>query len=359
MRRTRFHIFPIAALMLVTFAASRAQAVEAALKVPVPVAVHKDAVPVPERKPSLTEAQKKALKNKKKRRGKEIAKYLFSAKTTAAAMAPRAIGWYAKGCLSGGEHLADAGPTWQTMRPSRNRAWGHPKLIRLLKRLSTDAKKYDGWPGLLVGDIGQPRGGPLISGHASHQVGLDVDIWLSPMPDHVYTYREREDISATTMLDKTKLAVDPKVFDEKHAALIKRAASYPEVQRIFVHPAIKKALCKWAGKDRHWLAKVRPLWGHHYHFHIRIYCPNKGCRAQAPVGGDDGCGSEVKNWLKEIAKSAKRPPPGPGYVPPSARRMIRMDQLPAACRKVLDSPGVTALASEGEPAKPGTASAKK
>ncbi len=217
---------------------------------------------------------------------------------------------------------------WQTMRPSRNRAWGHPKLIKLLKRLGTEAKKEDGWPGLLVGDIAQPRGGPLVSGHASHQVGLDADIWLNPMPDHVLTYREREDISAKSMLDKTKLAVDPKVFTDKQVALIKRAASYPEVQRIFVHPAIKKALCERAGKDRAWLSKVRPLWGHHYHFHIRIYCPNGGCKAQAPVGGGDGCGKEVDNWLKEIAKSLKRPEPKPGekVVPPSALRMIRMDQ---------------------------------
>ena len=43
------------------------------------------------------------------------------------------------------------------------------------------------------------------------------------------------------MLDKTGLAVNPKVFTDKQVALIKRAASYPEVERIFVHPAIKKA----------------------------------------------------------------------------------------------------------------------
>jgi len=356
MHRTQIH-WSIALSLVVFLAGSAAvQAAGRELKVPAPVQVHKEAVPLPERKPPAAELQQ--LKSAGKNEGKRLAKELFSVKKTAAALAPRAIGWYAKGCLAGGVHLADSGPVWQTMRPSRNRAWGHPKLIRLLKRLATEAKKYDGWSGLLVGDIGQPRGGPLPSGHASHQVGLDADIWLTPMPDRVLTYREREDISATTMLDKTKVAVDPKVFTDKQVALIKRAASYREVQRIFVHPAIKKALCERAGKDRRWLAKVRPLWGHHYHFHIRMFCPNGGCRVQAPVSGDDGCGKEVKNWLKEIAKSAKRPPPGPGYIPPSARRMIRMDQLPAACTAVLNSPAATAVASEAKIVTPEKASEK-
>jgi hypothetical protein len=38
-----------------------------------------------------------------------------------------------------------------------------------------------GWgKGLYIGDISQPRGGPMTSGHASHQIGLDADIWMLP-----------------------------------------------------------------------------------------------------------------------------------------------------------------------------------
>ncbi len=97
------------------------------------------------------------------------------------AQQPQSIGFYAKGCLAGAVALPTDGPNWQVMRLSRNRRWGHPRMIALLEKLSHDAAR-DGWPGLLVGDISQPRGGPMLTGHASHQVGLDADIWLTPMP---------------------------------------------------------------------------------------------------------------------------------------------------------------------------------
>ena len=69
---------------------------------------------------------------------------------------------------------------------------------------------------------------------------------------------------------KDPFTVDPDKWTPLHTKLIKRAASYPEVDRIFVHPAIKKVLCEQAGEDRVWLAKVRSWWNHYYHFHVRI-----------------------------------------------------------------------------------------
>jgi penicillin-insensitive murein DD-endopeptidase len=67
------------------------------------------------------------------------------------------------------------------MRLSRNRNWGHPRLVTYLERLAKDARSF-GWSGLLVGDLSQPRGNPMPTGHTSHQIGLDADIWLTPMP---------------------------------------------------------------------------------------------------------------------------------------------------------------------------------
>jgi len=270
------------------------------------------------------------------------AKTLFGSAKVPAPLEARAIGSYSRGCLSGAVPLPIDGPAWQEMRLSRNRNWGHPKLIDLVQRFAKDAQKLDGWPGLLVGDIAQPRGGPMITGHASHQIGLDADIWLTPMPDHRLSTKEREELQATSMLDSTGLAVDPAIFTDKQVALIKRAASYPEVERIFVHPAIKKALCKAAdATDRKWLGKVRPWFGHYFHFHMRIKCPEgfAGCAPQLPPTGDDGCGKEVDQWLAKVVPS-KTPlepaPPRTGGVKPP-KPPIMLAELPKECQAVLAS----------------------
>jgi penicillin-insensitive murein DD-endopeptidase len=173
----------------------------------------------------------------------------------------------------------------------------------------------------------------MLTGHASHQIGLDADIWFTPMPERRLSKTEREDISATSMLTATELAVDPKVFGAKHVALLKRAASYSDVERVLVHPAIKKAVCEATATDpdRGWLAKVRPIWGHYYHFHIRIGCPagSTGCAAQPAPPGDDGCGKELADWYTLLTR-----PPGP---PEKPKPPLTLEQLPAECRVVLQA----------------------
>ena len=270
------------------------------------------------------------------------AKMLFGAVTAPAPLAARAIGSYARGCLAGGISLPINGPDWQVMRLSRNRNWGTPQLLDYLERLASDARALDGWPGLLVGDMAQPRGGPMITGHSSHQIGLDADVWLTPMPNHILTSEEREDLSATSML-KDPFTVDPAKWTPLHTKLIKRAASYPQVSRIFVHPAIKKALCQQAGKDRAWLGKVRPWWGHYYHFHIRLKCPPEmaGCENQKPASGDDGCGTELANWFTMLRKAeiAAARPAVPGAKPASKKPPLSLGDLPQECMTVLNSGG--------------------
>src|SRR4029453_2151024 len=100
----------------------------------------------------------------------------------------------------GGEALPINGPTWQVMRLSRNRNWGTPELVGLLEKLAAKVPKVSRWTRLLVGDMSQPRGGPMITGHASHQVGLDADVWLTPMPKRELTRVERAKTSATMMV---------------------------------------------------------------------------------------------------------------------------------------------------------------
>jgi penicillin-insensitive murein DD-endopeptidase len=281
------------------------------------------------------------------------AKELFSAVRMPAAEAARSIGFYAKGCLAGAKALPTDGAAWQAMRLSRNRNWGHPNLIALIEKLAVEARAHDGWPGLLVGDISQPRGGPMPSGHASHQVGLDADIWLTPMPEERLSAQQREELSATSMLAEDKVSVDPHVWTDAHARVIKRAASYPIVERIFVHPAIKKALCEAAAhdSDRSWLHKVRAYWGHNDHFHLRTACPPASpCRAQPPLSSDDGCGKELTRWLALVApKPPVAKPAKPAPQPP--RPEITLDQLPAECRAVLTrAPGGIAIPVAAKPA---------
>ncbi|GGA79844.1 penicillin-insensitive murein endopeptidase [Brucella endophytica] len=274
------------------------------------------------------------------------AKQAFGSQALPAVAPPQSVGFYSKGCLAGGIAIPVDGPTWQVMRLSRNRRWGHPRMIALLEKLSREAAAKDGWSGLLVGDISQPRGGPMLSGHASHQVGLDADIWLTPMPKRRFTDEDREKVSAVSMLKGDTLYVDPNKWTASRAALLKRAASYPEVERIFVHPGIKKKLCDTVTGDRRWLAKVRPYWGHHYHFHVRISCQpgSPGCKPQEPINmNDDGCGKPLAWWFtdepwKKPAKPAK--PTKPAKPP----RPMMVSDLPPACARVLTEPGPTSIA---------------
>ena len=131
---------------------------------------------------------------------KIAAKELFGRKVLPAAMPTRVHGFYAHGCIAGAEGLPINGDNWQVMRLSRNRYWAHPDMVALVKRLAAKAHKDAGWPGILVGDMSQPRGGPMFTGHASHQVGLDADIWLTPMPNRQLSRNEREEMSAVMMV---------------------------------------------------------------------------------------------------------------------------------------------------------------
>jgi penicillin-insensitive murein DD-endopeptidase len=285
------------------------------------------------------------------------AQELFGSVMSPAPLAARSIGSYSRGCLAGGISLPINGPDWQVMRLSRNRNWGTPQLVDFLERFASDARALDGWPGLLVGDMSQPRGGPMLTGHTSHQVGLDADLWLTPMPDRTLSPQERENIVAVSML-KDPLTVDPEKFTILQVKLIRRAASYPQVARIFVHPAIKKALCEMAdqvGKDRSWLAKVRPWWNHYYHFHVRLKCPPDmdGCVNQAPVGSEDGCdGKELDNWFAMLKKSAiwqaQNAPSSGTESAPRKRKETPLNNLPSDCRSVLTAGGNEPLTAEDE-----------
>jgi penicillin-insensitive murein endopeptidase len=185
--------------------------------------------------------------------------------------------------------------------------------------------------------MAQPRGGPLPFGHASHQIGLDVDIWFMPMPNHELSPQERENISASNLVAPDKLHVDPKTWTPADVAFIRTAAEQPDVERIFVNAAIKKELCRVEGKNHFsWMSRVRPWYGHADHIHVRLKCPpdSPNCRKQEPVPVGDGCAEkDLAFWFKD---SVLHPKPGPPpKVPP---KPITLADLPPACKNVLDAP---------------------
>src|SRR6476660_9448481 len=176
------------------------------------------------------------------------ANVLFSEKKLPSLGEAMAIGYYPRGCLQGGVELPTTGPTWQVVRVSRNRNWGHPELVKFLERFAPLAAKATGRHGILVGDMAQPRGGPLPFGHKSHQVGLDVDIWFMPMPDHVLNQDERDKIVALDLVAANGKDVDRKKWTSADVAFIRTAAEQPEVERVLVNAAIKKELCRAQGE---------------------------------------------------------------------------------------------------------------
>ncbi len=275
---------------------------------------------------------------------KVAAKQLFGSQILPAALKPRVYGGYTRGCFSGAKTLPVDGPTWQAMRLSRNRRWGHPTLVRILEDLSIKGSRI-GWNGLLVGDMSQPRGGPMLTGHRSHQIGLDADIWFTPMPKKRMTYQEREETSAISVLKKGSFYVDDARWSKKYTNILFLAAQYPEVERILVHPGIKKKLCDTVKGDRKWLRKIRPFWGHHYHFHLRLGCPENSpeCKPQNATPKSDGCDKTLAWWFKsglapkkkkktaQVKKKKKKKVV-------KKRRQLLLSDLPEACEAVLNAP---------------------
>jgi penicillin-insensitive murein endopeptidase len=287
--------------------------------------------PLPPERPALIES--------KKENTAVAANALFSAEKLPSLGKAMAIGYYPRGCLQGGVALPVNGPTWQVMRLSRNRNWGHPSLVRFLERFAPAAAKATGWNGILVGDMSQPRGGPTPFGHMSHQTGLDVDVWFMPMPGRTLSPEEREKTSAINLVADDWKRVNPKTWTPQHIAFIKAAAEQPGVERVLVNAAIKKEICRMQG-DKHpeWMDKVRPWYGHHDHIHVRLECPegSPSCRKQPSVPGDDGCGKGLDYWFSDKVLHPKPKPPG--AKPP---RALTMADLPPACQTVLEAPDKT------------------
>jgi len=256
---------------------------------------------------------------------------LAASPTTPAPGSVRVIGSQGAGCIAGAVRLPDTAPGLQTIRLSRSSFWGHPDIIASLLLLAARAQQA-GLPDLYMGDISNPRGGPLAGGHFSHQMGIDADVWLDVAPPHPdIAPAQREAIEPASLVRPDGRAVDPAVWRPEHITLLRLAAGLPRIDRILVNPAIKKKLCNDVTGDRAWLRLIRPWYGHASHMHIRFRCPDDqpDCEQAPPPPPGDGCDASLQWWFDQLDVPPKPTAPAKPAPPP---------KLPAACQAIMAAP---------------------
>ncbi len=251
--------------------------------------------------------------------------------TTPAPGPVRVIGAQGSGCIAGAVRLPDTAPGMQTIRLSNSSFWGHPDTIAALQTLGREAQAA-GLADIYIGDISDPRGGPLRGGHFSHQMGIDADVWLDLQPPHpVRPVAEREAIEPASLVRADGRAIEPALWRPDHVTLLRLAAGLPGIDRILVNPAIKQQLCADVTGDRAWLRLIRPWYGHASHMHIRWRCPTDqpACVQAPPPPPGDGCDATLQWWFDQLGA-----PPKPATTQPAARPPV----LPAACRAIMAAP---------------------
>ncbi|MBY6202892.1 penicillin-insensitive murein endopeptidase [Maritalea mobilis] len=271
------------------------------------------------------------------------ARHLFGSEAVASGGRPEVIGFYSNGCVAGAQELPETGPTWQAMRLSRNRNWAHPETIDFVQDLSREVARTTSWNGLYVGDMSQPRGGPMLTGHVSHQSGLDVDIWMLPARDLTLSRQDRENLSSISVRSQRGAWINEN-WTAEHATVLRAAATDPRVARIFVTTGVKVWLCRNTPEgDRDWLSRIRPATGHHYHFHVRLTCPagSRNCEEQEPVPAGDGCAAaeaRAARILNPAPPSSEPPAPaGPAAPQPPRGNGVTLSQVPGQCLSLLSS----------------------
>jgi len=184
---------------------------------------------------------------------------------------------------------------------------------------------------LLIADISQQTGGPILDDHSSHQMGLDADIllWQHPIAkNRTLTITEREHIHSQSVLTSDEMKIDEFKWDPINGEILKVAASDPRVERIFINPVIKRRLCTdYSGEL--WLGKLRPWYGHDGHFHVRLRCPegNSLCESQKPIEiTGDGCGGDLDSWFRADGRIKKKRKSGPSV----------QKKLPAECAAIMN-----------------------
>jgi len=237
------------------------------------------------------------------------------------------IGGPSNGCIAGAEALTADGTGFVSIRRHRNRYYGHPETLRLVRDLGRSlSKRTDEL--VMVGDLSQPRGGLMSSMHRSHQNGLDVDVWFRLAKSaRKANGQHPEESDPRSMVAPGGQALS-RDWGPDQRFLLKTAAESPRVDRIIVNPSIKRALCRSENSDRKWLRKLRPWWGHDAHFHVRLKCPkgSPNCKQQAPIAAGDGCDKSLSWWFSEEARTPSKK---------SKKKKKARPAMPKACRSLV------------------------
>ncbi len=227
-----------------------------------------------------------------------------------AAPTPEIIGNYNNGCISGSVKANLKSPYYQIYHPQNKRYYGHRSIMEFLDRLSVTAHKL-GFESLLVGNISSEYGGPVNTGHASHQTGLDVDIEFNHRRLSDKELRSRG--HAHILVDRGGKTANQQ-FTRAYYELIMAAAHDPAVERIFVSPAIKVTMCDMTTDEREqpFLRKIRPWYGHTEHFHVRLRCPEDAvdCERQLPPTPKKSIAEEKEEaltWFEPAPANAPKP----------------------------------------------------
>ncbi|MEN9529451.1 MAG: Penicillin-insensitive murein endopeptidase precursor [Pseudomonadota bacterium] len=246
-------------------------------------------------------------------------------------------GGYNAGCVQGASAPEETGFGYQYIELSRNKFWGHSSSHRFVERMGKILRPQG--ISLLVADVSMPRGGPFTWDHASHQVGLDLDIEFHQDPRSLQrdlTVEERERLPKFYLADRETNAIIERNWSDKYLTMLRTFAEDTDVHVMFVHPAIKKKICENPANRKSWLAKVQPWWGHDEHVHVRLRCPSDSPNCvPKPAFTEIGCDSEEFLWwfsddwrrVYEARKKWQRDNPNPEPEP--------LPALPAQCQGVL------------------------
>ena len=225
-----------------------------------------------------------------------------------------------------------SGVGFQVIRTERQRYFGHPQLISFISDYSNNLQQYQ-QSNVLIADMSMPRGGNFTHGHSSHQIGLDVDIWLK-LTEQPLTLKQRAQPEPFDIVNTKRFSLDSKQWQPQHTRMVQLAAEDSRVARIFVSPVIKQHLCDMKLGDDTWLNKVRPWWGHTYHMHVRLHCPkdDASCINQAAIPQGNGC-NELSWWKQQYTQPKEKPKSKPNSKPAKKKEKTK----PKRCEQILSS----------------------